>query len=412
MLWTASLLGCSRQDQGSSLKSAAETPALHLNDVSVLFPYKDVPELLQKAPRISDRAADGQPFIPAEILAELDRQMRADHALRQREGGVFGQGASDPVTEEHFFEKAEPLQMASVRIDPCANALQLSGDKSRCQPQLRIIWQGFQSNESGFRAGTDINLHAIYKLSTEDFAALVAQLRRLKSSVAGDDSQAPLGPHPIMKSEGAGSAYFEEFLAIVGGFAQGSRLSEVAAFGDTAFQLGGQWPMLALHIDGSALQPAPLVAVELGVGETPKLVQRMAGFEAIIDRPTPEGTALAPLYVKRSSEAEEIRQRKVYVGKLLELEDPRRHSVGNTDCASCHSARLEIDNAAAFPGGSKDPIASYENSRWNLQRIKGVSTLRTSLQMFSFFGGKYAIKPRVIHESAEVVDLIEELYSR
>lgn len=404
---------------------------LSLNDVSILMPYTEKGELITKVPSAHDKPQpevfapglpaaplDDEPFVPERLRAALDKNLLDDLKIRVSEEYKFGGEGSSEFREQQFIEKTPGYQLVSVRIDPCANIIDTKGDPLdlRCMAQIRIIWQATNRDPDPekFQA-FDNNIHAVYQLSALELREVVATLRQLRRDSAMDIDSEPLEPHPIIKKQGADGLYFKGIIALVHRYARGSKLQFIAFFADTQASLQGHWPMTLLSVKESEALRIPLAAVMTEADETPKFVQRMNGRGAILEDAAPSGSNPENLLVKlkRGSSIDERQawQMDRYRRSFL-IENPNRHDVFDMDCASCHRAsterRVMEDLLSKKQIAISPPAEAFTQSHWNLENKTNRDIDQTALQMFSYFNFDFRITHRVINESAQVADLINQ----
>lgn len=292
-----------------SSSASAIKPLLGLNDVSVLFPYVERPNLFEITPKLNAKGADNEwDFLPGNTLDAIHQALKEDETLRINEGFAYGDISQQRTVEESFIkDRLEDFRLVSFRIDPCVNlskpSLTRLDVETKCHAEFRLVWQSMEIREGEIHAH-DVNLHLLYQLGQDTFKELVARLRDIKQRLDPTASispvSSPLGPNPLMVSDATVDEAVMSYLAIVKTFAKISALKSIAAMGDSAPNFAGHWPMVMLDLQKGKWVARPLenVAmseqtktgrkpifldngkvemVEVKVKETPKTVQRIEG---------------------------------------------------------------------------------------------------------------------------------------
>ena len=96
--------------------------------------------------------------------------------------------------------------------------------------------------------------------------------------------------------------------------------------------------------------------------------------------------------------------------RINRINNPRIHSVANTDCASCHIADIYIDELSKEGVDLSSPQDRYQNDHWNLNtnHKKGA----VDIQMRATLGAGYVVSQRVINDTAESMDWIMKNVAR
>ncbi len=421
------LASCTASQSNTASTESGPSSAidLSLNDVSVLMPYIEVPELLAEAPSIDGKApGSNESYIPKGVLAELDRRMIEDSKERNRQldahasdHDFFLTTASNEEFETKFFQTFGTFDLASIRFDPCANAIPMKTNGGACKPQLRIVWQILNTRDDHGKlqlAEFDANIHTIYTLSQAEWQELLKGLVALHQAAGFDYTSEPLGPHPVIKKEGVGSPFLKGLMTLVGRYARASKLTQVAALANTAPMFEGHWPMQAFEVKNGTI-------VDGFVPLTQYKIQRISGAQGTLGFPSPLVSITDQYLIPRDAPEKTLQER---YDATRRVENPRMHDVSNTDCGSCHMTResqrgLDFEKEMAAGGGNgaggtvtaltgpfTEPRDLYKSQKWNLARSPEFNEDNTSLQMFSFFNSHYAVSQRTINESAEVLDMI------
>lgn len=421
-------------------------PVLGLNDVSVLFPYVEHPELFEITPKLnSKRDKDTWRFLSGDTLDAIHRALKDDETLRINEGFAYGGVSEQQHFEGRFIkDQIENFRLVSFRIDPCANLSKLSLTRldveTNCHAEFRLVWQAMEPRDGGIHA-RDVNLHLIYKLSQDRFKDLVASLRDIKQRLDPEASispvTSPLGANPLMLDKRTSEEAIASYLSIVKTFATVHTLKSIAAMGDSAPNFAGHWPMLMMDFKQGQWVARPLenVAlseqvktgrkpvfldngkvemVEVAVKESVKTVQRINGGMGDLMDPEPFGLINLPFKdrFKLYRNEGDIRLLEAYQDNLEQRANPHLHSVSNLDCGSCHTIDQDKESLLASVEELKENQPSQSTFKlfdWNLEKVYPTPS-RTSLQMFSMFLGRYSVRQRVINESALVAERIRQHY--
>ena len=440
----ASLIG----NHEKSLLHATSTnkPLLGLNDVSVLFPYVEHPELFEITPKLNSKPDnDAWGFLPANTIDAIHRALKNDEILRTNEGFAYGGVSDQPHVEQQFIKnQLEDFRVVSFRIDSCANLTKLSLTKldveTNCHAEFRLVWQAMEPRDGRIHA-RDVNLHLIYELSQNRFKELVASLRDIKQRLDPEASisptTSPLGANPLMVDKRTSDEAIASYLSIIKTFATVDTLKSIAAMGDSAPNFAGHWPMLMMDIKQGQWVARPLenVAlseqvktgrkpifldngkvemVEVAVKESVKTVQRINGGMGDLMNPEPFGLVNLPFKdrFKLYRNEGDISLLEAYQDNLEQRADPHMHSVSTLDCGSCHT--IDQDKQSLLESveelkENQELQSTFRLSNWNLEKVYPTPS-RTSLQMFSMFLGRYSVRQRVINESALVAERIRQHY--
>jgi hypothetical protein len=405
--------------------TVAEHRVLGLNDVAILLPYNEHPDLFTSAPEITEKpsiAGDGQSFVPSWILKKIGETNAEDFNLRSNELFNLELNSSLSAEEQSEYDNLLPTEvrsgvnegiflgsqlkfayrLTSVRFDPCADALVLRAANlipDQCRAEIRLVWQAVQKNAQGRFAFVDNNIHAIYSLSSKDFAVIAQKLRSLKTGSLSPYGQA-LSPQPDIAAEGSQGQYYRGLNAIVQEYAHANRLTHLAFVAQTA--AGGHWTFLKFAIEGRKAT-AQFVPSSSSEHLHQKSVQRLTltSFDGL-GTPSPIGAHADNIY--KAVDAKDGLER------ANRLENPRLHDASDLDCASCHTIDHQKKILLNENPRQYYEAAAYRSEKWNLSARYPIPNF-VSLQIFSYFPPvAVRIAARVIHEAAETCDFIETYY--
>ncbi|MES2745699.1 MAG: hypothetical protein V4655_09740 [Bdellovibrionota bacterium] len=334
-----------QQDSKQQTPTRPSEIKLGLNDVSILIPYFKHPALFKTMPSFLD-------YFPSSHLKALDNTLRSDNETADQNTTLARIG-----TDQSYFD----YRLVSIRFDPCANVLSPMTTPS-CEAEIRLVWQrAVKASDTDYFFDDNV-IHTIHAVASEEFTAIVKQLRVLKGNAKHETYDLPLLPSPTIEKEGPNSSYLKGLLSLVK--ANTKNLIGIAYFANTSKTLGN-WPMFRLDRSGESLY-------ETDIPVAHAKIQRMTG-RSFLSKPMPLG-------ITADANA---------------LENPRLHSTLDTDCASCHRANNETNKG----------LGQYENSNFDLT-ARFATGSKVSLQMFSYFDQQIKITPRVINTSAEICDYI------
>lgn len=398
---------------------------LGLNDVAILLPYNEHPDLFTTAPEINDKpsiASDGQSFVPSWILRKIGETNSEDFNMRTNELFNFELDSSLSPEELSEYKNLLPTEvrtggdegifvgsklkyayrLASIRFDPCADDLAVTTAKlgiDHCRGEIRLVWQAVQKDARGKFAFVDNNIHAIYSVASQEFPSIVNRLRSLNTSLPDPHGEA-LTAQPDIVREGIKGQYYRGINALVQEYAHASHLTNLAFVAQTA--AGGHWTFLKFAVKGKKAKA--LFVPDSGSEHLhEKSVQRLtlSSFSGL-GTPSPIGSHGDNIY-----EAVDAKDR---FEKAARLENPRLHDVSDLDCASCHTIdhqRKILEEENPNLSVARD---AYRSTHWNLEVLHPIPNF-VSLQIFSYFPPTAVrIAPRAIHEAAETSDFIEAHY--
>lgn len=368
----------------SSAKSEtppAEELGLSMNDVSILFPNHQNPAFLAGMPKLSEG------YVPAWAGQEL-----ANNFQNRPTGDKTVDGPG------RFQADLSPYSLAAMRIDPCPNDIQTKGDDKLCIRQIRATWQ-IQNRQLGPFA-MDSNVHTAYHLSDEEFRTVLSRLRELHANASIDTSGMPLGVHPVIQKEGPQSPYLQGVLALLKTFARPEKLMVMAGMRRSDFET---WSMTTFSQDlkTQTIRQSPLI----GVTEDPALPPSKTQLFSANRQKSSSFLMVRPPSSNPENIAEENR---AAVSRAVAFENPRLHNPLTADCSSCHQAA----HLSQHPELSKPPLDPQValkgfTSALDLSITIAEPTDKTALQMFSFSGAKPRVTPRVVNETAHVLEYLK-----
>lgn len=291
------------------------------------------------------------------------------------------------------------LRVLAVRIDPC---FPLPTPQS-CQKQIRLVWQPVTFDKQKKVTTLDMALHSFYVLSDEQFTQLTTDLLKLKSEFPIQNiSTAPLDIHPLWKAEKDQSPALLKFNNIIKKYAGMKNLSRITAM--VLRRMDDVWGFIAFDIDNGNLKKLNIPRLNnIQTQLFTTNINNDSVFDAAIMSVPPE-TKDANLndFITRSETMTEDELLES-LGHALKIENPKLFNPENMDCVNCHiaqPARQLISEMKTWP--SLD--VEYKNTNYDLTN-KSTKLLSTKqLRSVGYFEDRLTIAQRVINESAEVAD--------
>lgn len=407
---------------------AIAAQALDLNDVSVLMPVADRPELLEVLPHLNqDNVYDWTETQRNTMLSRLSSHIEP---------------IRDPIKD---------FVLTSIRLDPCSNrlALEKTDWRARCEAEFRLVWQKLEGGRLA-----DSNIHTIYSLNRSDLENIVARLGQLHSNAGVDTRGMALAPHPVIAAEGKDSPYLKGILEIVETYARKENLRELAHM---VANTERNWTLGHIAVDQGEAKFMPIPTMgkdEIDIVNVNETIN------------TPEGSSLTVhtygkignlkekgLLADRPYSPDLNRELDFFpilnrVVEAFAVENPEVFTPKTINCSTCHvSEKLkaghsyiaEVTNGQVWNGKFQKPVYAYprnsrglatrtaeqgkflplagyapygyQNSKWNMDAPFARPRQR-SIQMFSFNSDEEpVIATRVVNDSAITLDVIEILLS-
>jgi len=297
------------------------------------------------------------------------------------------------------------LRVVSLRFDPC-----FSGNP--CYPQIRLVLQGLSANGS---TAFDGAFHALYNLTSDEFAAATARLKALGALAPENDGVTRLEVSPSLLAQGMAGAYAIGLRDLVTRYIGASNLAKLTfmsraggggdrwdfgGFNLKDFQPGGAFPISGL--DGTTLTQT--VREDGGRGPAgPGAPGGPGGAQGYNYTVTPDvlrgELALVLSSATAQNAASEDRQRAM--DALSRVENPALESPDTVDCAVCHLAnRLRGHLQSTF---SLSSALSYTAGAETTRLVGGAERDNENLRGFGYFDAQPAISQRVANETIKVL---------
>lgn len=312
-----------------------------------------------------------------------------------------------PVLTED--QGAESLRVVAVRIDPCFPL----PTPLACQRQIRLVWQPLEPRPNHSVQSMDAALHSFYVLEEAEFTALLKDLLSWKARYQVQTDGRPLQVHPAWAQHGVNSPALREFQKIVLKFAGFGNLSRVTAM--VVRGEGNMWVFAGFEVRNRQLQL-------FKVPRIPRFSQAFMNFAVPADHferglisPLPGGEdhfekVIANSDIVRSGSKEILESE---LRALHRIENPQIFNPENMDCVSCHvaqTARIWLENNRSdLRTAELWQEHAYKNARHDLRNLSPHLKNTHIIRAFGYFENDIAISQRVIYESAEVADRLNEM---
>lgn len=372
-------------DEGP-IKGVDYDPSVTANDVSILYPIAgSLPEYVGP----SEEGAHG-PLLSRTRFDELGvRHLDTEH--HQLEASPEG----DPYAS---------LKVLALRLDPCAPRASLP-----CSGEVRIVLQPLvpaATPATGLRA-LDAALHLSYEVPDAELTRMAKEILSLKRR-AGVSTASPLGPHPILQTQGLSSPFATGLRTLLLRHVGDQRMVRVTLFQHDMASDEDTWHFRTHDAQGGRLVRGDIVglAADLRVRNAEMVAGSLAGAPLVGSRAnlldSHARTFLAPLVGRDASEGTPAEA----FARVAEFEDPTKRSILNLDCANCHLAEGARGLAEAEHGLSGQP--TFQSPRSTAYEQGGASRSVTNLHAFGYLGNVVSIVRRTAHETAVVAVEIEK----
>lgn len=404
----------------------SSTLGLDMNDVSILMPIKEQPELLSVLPKLSSKNVfDWTETQRNTILSEISPNI-------------------PPVQD-----KIEDFVLMSLRLDPCSNRILLEDSelKEKCYAELRLVWQKMEGESF-----IDSNVHTLYRLSPDALKDSLNTLRKLHGEASLDSKGMVLQPHPVIAKEGKESPYLLGVLSLVEKYAIKENLDEVA---NMVANTERNWTFAHIAVESGEPKFMPIPKMgkdELDVVNLAQEISTPEGSTLNVHSSGKIGSLISSGLLAAKEYGPELKRELEYFPILknfvegLAVQNPRHFSPKTINCSTCHTAEKQAagyefihevagdqiwkskfarpsyaypknskglsdrpEGAGEFLGVDAYAVYGYRNDRWNLEAPYAMNNAR-SLQMFSYGDRQVPhIATRVVNDTADTLDLIEIL---
>ena len=319
-------------------------------------------------------------------------------SLPGKGGALLPKSAFDKIGRSVFNAVPEPgeydaLRVVAVRFDPCFT----TSLTAACQPQVRLVFQALDGEGGTF----DGAVHALYNLSADQHADVVARLRALEDKAPQNRAYAPLGINPALKAQGMTGAYATGLAKIITDHAGPATLARMT-FVTRTLARQGQWELGGFHIKATAATGFPAPGAIKIIGNETLQVLGNGGFGGghrytiTPDLADPAGrTGTDSLAIPALSAT----AKKQLSAWALAQQSPLATVPDTTDCSSCHIAG-HVSNALE----AADPrLVSLDRGP---RVIAGAERTGDNLRSFGYFGAEPVIAIRTANETSAVLRAI------
>jgi hypothetical protein len=315
-----------------------QTP-LQMNDLTVLFPLATTAEDFDTYLAASSTGNNGA-LLP-ESLFESDQ----DSAIAY-----------------------DDLRVIGFRLDPCFANVGPITDPSKCDNQIRLVFQPMSIGlGSNLASAADQAVHVSYSITRDQLIAAANAIAAARALSTTDDL-GPLAVNPLVAKQGLSGPYAQALRGIIMTYANSAKIERLTTF---FLEAGG-------FSGGSGGGSAIANGVEMGSGSGSDIVPPpfeadnfwdMHGFSVVADVETPLqigslGSGTIDMSISASTEPLEAQlepvtdgsdnltllasaseagsassaQRQAAFDAALRIENPNDNSPNTIDCASCHMA--------------------------------------------------------------------------
>jgi len=341
-----------------------------LNDVTYIYP---LPHKLSQ-----NNLKNVQNYIPQRIISELPK-------------------LSVQYDKEVLTQMTHAV---AIRIDPI-------------HLQIRIVWQPLTIGPNQTVTTLDAAFHSFYQLSQNEFNHLLFELQTWKKNAGlKNNLQIPLNIHPLLREETSRSLAIEKLNEIFFKYCSPNNIIKV-----TAMVLRGandMWAFMGFTLDTSLnLQPIKIPRTQTAIVQ--RYINQAVPFKFF------ENAMISPLHINLEDNLvfflngaiEKPILTETEILKALDIsyrfENPRIYDADSLDCVSCHiaqSAREWINHQTISIQLNSKNI--YQNIHFNLNNMSTEIFNTAQIRGLGYFGSDLAISQRVIHESAESADYLNQ----
>lgn len=310
------------------------------------------------------------------------------------------------------------LRLVAFRIDPC---FKMEAGQKNCQKQIRAIWQPVIWEEGTEEAKTDdASVHSFYEISDSDWKLLLLTLTRLKKDYHIDTEFKPLSIHPALESTSSRVRFQNQLNQTLLQFIGEKIISRITF---TRLQNRGSWWIFAgfdKKESGWIETSVPRVP-SAGFGQSqnffnddtypPSPRLKMHGAIVFSAKKDPDvlDDVVNGFHEPRESE-------RVYFEKKMELiariENPNHFSAATMDCVHCHISEMSRNYIQRHLPNLKQPIPFlYQvqmEKKYNMTNVSPLKNFTDIVRMFGYHGRSPIAHQRVINESAEVAEVLNQ----
>ena len=382
----------SSDDDALSSKTKVARP-VQMNDMSVLLPL----------------AGKSQSDVDTNYLSASTKTGTGDASVLFPEA-IFD-AANGPTAGINAKPTWDSMRLVAFRFDPCFAQIGPITSSTKCDNQLRLVFQAVRVlNGSKTASADDGAFHVFYSLTRAQLVAALNEVTALR--IANDPTDSDLGPlaiHPLVKKQGMTGAMAKGLNAIVLKYADPTKIETTTSF-HGVFAQGTTWSFDKVTVESGTptlaniptLSPAGTVeSMRLGTADEGLLSVSMNSST------NKDGNRLmlSPVQLETASDAD----KQAAYDSALRIENPAFHSPNTIDCSSCHTAQIsrQLIGEQHFklsPDGNPnlfapDPSISADDLALTVPVIMPVG-LSLNLHAFSYDGQLPTIISRVVNETA------------
>lgn len=387
--------------------------AWNLNDVSILFKLPQNEVDYQSMLKPSAKGFGG------ELLTKT--------FVKDRIGGINNASAQS----ESMYEN---LRAVAFRFDPCPP---LKSVANTCLPEVRIVWQPvYFEKMSNLYEAEDAGIHTFYRLNSAQYKTVIAELLHIKNNFESKGvttESVPLGVHPALLNEKTRV----EFLGLIQKIIL-KNAGEGNFYKVTAVKLlvpDNWWKFMAeFEKDNNGVWQADRIPRHGGdqidilndavaVNPLTKFVDESDTSLFIIQGPLPieddlryiVSSGFRKSYSSSDAHPDDYEQFKVGIGAVNRLQNPALTNSRTVDCAHCHFAEpAHIFAVKTFPElqnfylNQKDRFQNPDPKKFNLKNTTDNTKSTKIVRAFGYMADKPSIMTRVIFESADVANWLNQ----
>jgi hypothetical protein len=310
--------------------------------------------------------------------------------------------------------KYDNLRVVAVRLDPCFVQIGPVTDPSKCDNQLRVVFQSltFQGNSTD---AVDGAVHAFYRLTRAQLTSALKEIVALRKANGQTTAMGALKPHPLIVKQGIDGAFSKGLQQILLKYAGPANLIRFTHFKSGNLQT--TWTFSGFDVGGTKAAPTTTAMVIPAMPANTTSVKFFEGFGHPMQGTfAPESIAkdaITSLVNAAKAQAANSAARKALYDAALRIENPQFHSPNTIDCASCHvgqAARLLIgDDVLGLSAAGNPNLFARDPSFVSASSMKQTTSVRDqslNLHMLSYRNDQLMIGQRVINETAAVVAYI------
>lgn len=303
------------------------------------------------------------------------------------------------------------LRVVGVRIDPCFPL----PTPQACQRQLRLVWQPLELAAGNRVTSVDAALHSFYVLSDSEFESLAQDLQSWKGRYPAQTDQLSLQVHPAWQKDLDSSASLAAFNRIVLKYAGRDNLSRLTVM--VLRGMNNMWVFAALEVQSDKMNFLPVP--RLGGKQSQAFVNVAVPADFFSGggmTPRPNGDDTLNNLVAESSKLETKSEDLIRheVKAAYRVENPKNFTPENMDCVSCHVAMPAIqwvlNKRPDLKVAQHWEQEIYKNNKYNLSNVSPEMWNTQAIRAMGYFGSNIALSQRVINESAEVADLLNQMF--